>query len=115
MQRKGQMSTTNDPPKDTKSLDGFPSNGPGSGPAALAGPPFPQTRETARQWFRDNGVNITEWCRQKGVGLQRVKDLLRGKDKGHRGESHLAAVALSLKVRHVLIPDATAPDRKDER
>jgi gp16 family phage-associated protein len=59
--------------------------------------PHPQTPETARQWFKSNGVCILHWARHFGFSRYTVFDLLRRMQKGTRGESHQAAVALGLK------------------
>lgn len=48
-------------------------------------------------WFRANGINVSQWCRERGISRQVVVDLLRGKRKGFRGEAHRAAIALRLK------------------
>lgn len=53
-------------------------------------------------WFRANGITITSWCRQQGLSYHVVKELLYGRNKGIRGESHRAAIALGIK------PDPTA-------
>lgn len=48
-------------------------------------------------WFRANGVTISHWSREHGFSYDVVKELLYGRNKGVRGESHRAAVALGLK------------------
>lgn len=57
-----------------------------------------RTPEQARAWFDAHGINVSEWCRQRGFNRYVVVDLLRGKRKGRRGEAHLAAIALGLKA-----------------
>jgi len=69
-----------------------------------AGPSFPQTPDSARQWFRDHGITIKVWAQRRGHRLQTVKDLLRGKIKGERPEAHAAAVDLGLKPAPVSHP-----------
>ncbi|MDR3055235.1 MAG: hypothetical protein LBU53_07520 [Zoogloeaceae bacterium] len=73
--------------------------------------PYPQTRQTARAWFLDNGVCIAEWARDQGLSYQRVKDFFRRQQmpKGVRGEAHRVAVALGLKKNPNLRVDLTAP------
>lgn len=60
-------------------------------------PTYPCTRTEAKQWFRDHGVCINEWAEANGLSRYAVFDLLRGKRKGFRGETHRAAVLLGLK------------------
>ena len=48
-------------------------------------------------WFRAQGINVSQWCRERNINRQVVVDLLRGKRRGYRGEAHRAAVALGLK------------------
>lgn len=58
-------------------------------------------------WFRAHGVTISHWSRENGFSYDVVKELLYGRNKGMRGESHRAAVALGLK------PDPTqSPERQ---
>ncbi|MDU8925450.1 DNA-binding protein [Aggregatibacter aphrophilus] len=59
--------------------------------------PYPQTVESAHQYFIIHGINRSEWCRAMGLKVQTVTDILRGKGKGTWGEAHLAAVALGMK------------------
>ena len=59
--------------------------------------PYPQTVDSAHQYFIKHGINRSEWCRQMGVKVQTVSDLLRGQLKGTWGESHHVAVLLGLK------------------
>jgi gp16 family phage-associated protein len=58
---------------------------------------YPQTPETAATKFRDDGICISHWCRDLGLPRMNVVDLIRKRNKGYRGNSHLAAVALGLK------------------
>jgi gp16 family phage-associated protein len=66
---------------------------------------YPQTPQTASQWFRDHGICIAHWARHFGYSRYTVTDLLRGMQKGRWGESHRVAVALGLKPD----PDRSAP------
>ena len=50
-----------------------------------------------RDRFRANGVAISAWCRQEGLSYHVVRELLYGRNKGIRGESHRAAIALGIK------------------
>jgi gp16 family phage-associated protein len=56
-----------------------------------------QTPQQARQWFRDHGISISQWCRDNNVSRHTVNDLLRGKQHGYYGDSHRVAVLLRLK------------------
>ena len=55
------------------------------------------TPEQARKWLRANGISATDWAKKNGFSRYTVTDLLRGRCKGHRGDSHRAAIALRLK------------------
>ena len=59
--------------------------------------PYPQTPTTAAAWFVRHGVCKTAWAEAHKFSRHIVVDLLRGKNKGHRGKSHNAAIALGLK------------------
>lgn len=50
-----------------------------------------------RAELRAHGINLREFCDQRGISYQAARELLIGKSKGHRGEAHKAAVALGLK------------------
>ncbi|WP_371321277.1 DNA-binding protein [Achromobacter seleniivolatilans] len=60
-------------------------------------------------WFRANGVTISSWCRQEGLSYHVVRELLYGRNKGIRGESHRAAIALGIK------PDPKTLDKEDSK
>ena len=59
--------------------------------------PYPQTRESAAQWFRRHGVCKAHWAKYFNLERTTVEHLLRGKLKGNFGKSHEAAVMLGLK------------------
>lgn len=56
-----------------------------------------RTPEQVRRWFIENGISQAEWSRKNGFSHLVVRDLLRGKRLGVRGEAHRAAIALRLK------------------
>lgn len=58
---------------------------------------YPQTLESAREYFIRHGINRTEWARHFGLPRTVVEHLLGGKLKGRRGTAHAAAVKLGLK------------------
>ncbi|MBF8779097.1 DNA-binding protein [Pseudomonas fulva] len=57
----------------------------------------PLTPEQARSELDRVGMSIAEFCRQHGLNKNLVSDLLNGRKKGRRGESHRAAVLLGIK------------------
>ncbi len=59
--------------------------------------PYPQTPESAHAALRAAGTCIAHWANDLGLTRMAVVDALRGKNKGHRGMAHQAAVALGLK------------------
>lgn len=56
-----------------------------------------QTPEQARAVLDREGKSIAEFSRQHGLNKNLVSDLLNGRKKGRRGESHRAAVLLGIK------------------
>ena len=74
--------------------------------AAFAGTlPFLPTFKTAEQVqreFREAGISVAEWARVHGFDRNAVVDVLRGHRQGNFGEAHRVAVALGLKVGHVV-------------
>lgn len=57
----------------------------------------PHTPEQARAELDRAGLSIAEFCRQHALNKNLVSDLLNGRKKGRRGESHRAAVLLGIK------------------
>lgn len=53
--------------------------------------------EEARAKLDEQGLSIARWAVQHGLNPNTVSDLLNGRKKGVRGESHNAAVLLGLK------------------
>lgn len=43
------------------------------------------------------GINLRALCSERGISYQAARDLLCGRARGLRGETHKAAVALGLK------------------
>lgn len=72
-------------------------------------PPYPKTPQQARAWFASNGISITDWCHYHQLNRYIVTDLLRGRLKGVRGDTHHAAIALGLK------PDPATLSAADHR
>ena len=50
-----------------------------------------------RAELRRAGVSIAAWARANDVSYSLTHELLAGRTKGHRGESHVIAVLLGLK------------------
>ncbi len=53
--------------------------------------------EEVRTDFDRRGVNVSKWARNHGLTRQAVFDVISGKTKGKRGDSHKAAVLLGIK------------------
>jgi len=51
----------------------------------------------ARQWFREQGVSVTEWSMARGFTPALVHVVLKGERKCLRGQSFKIAVALGLR------------------
>lgn len=68
--------------------------------------PAPLTPEQARAQLDRAGISIVEFCRTHSLNKNLVSDLLNGRKKGRRGESHRAAVLLGIKQGE--IPATTA-------
>lgn len=47
--------------------------------------------------FIQNGISVRGWAREHNFSPYTVRDLLRGKNRGLRGKSHEAAIALGIK------------------
>jgi len=54
-------------------------------------------RDEVRQWFYETGTTVTDWAGARGFHRETIYALLAGRTRGHRGEAHLAAIALGLK------------------
>ena len=59
--------------------------------------PAPVTPEQARAALDRKGMSIAEFCRIHDLNKNLVSDLLNGRRKGRRGETHRAAVLLGIK------------------
>ncbi|WP_428715055.1 DNA-binding protein [Uliginosibacterium sediminicola] len=56
----------------------------------------------ARRAFEESGIPVAEWARAQGFSANLVYQVLEGKRKCLRGQSHRIAVALGLKDGAVL-------------
>jgi len=50
-----------------------------------------------RKELHAKGINLRALCAEKNVSYQAARDVLRGRAKAFRGESHKAAILLGLK------------------
>ena len=55
------------------------------------------THSNIRHEFEHRGLSISEWARSRGFSTALVYQVLTGKRKAVRGQSHQIAVALGLK------------------
>lgn len=51
----------------------------------------------ARAVFEDSGISVAEWARARGFSTSLVYQVLEGRRKCLRGQSHQIAVALGIK------------------
>lgn len=59
-----------------------------------------------RATLRANGVNVSQWARERGFNPKLVIEVLRGERSCLRGQSHQIAVALGIKAAPVRAPAA---------
>ena len=57
-----------------------------------------RTPEELRRDFETRGMSVATWARRHGYSPFGVYDVLLGRTKGLRGESHNIAVALGIKA-----------------
>jgi gp16 family phage-associated protein len=67
-----------------------------------------ERRARARALFSRTGYSIQKWAREAGVNPRLVTEVLAGRRKGVRGQSHKIAVALGIKDG-VIVPEGTDP------
>ena len=56
-----------------------------------------RTAAEARAWLEFQGITIAQWARDHEKSDSLVREILAGKKKCHRGESHNIAVLLGMK------------------
>ena len=61
--------------------------------------PENMTPGTARSWFLDRGMTVTEWAAARGFRRENVYAALAGRTHGTRGLAYEVALALGLKRR----------------
>lgn len=64
-----------------------------------------------RARFEASGTVVAEWARDRGFNANMVHQVLAGRGKWKRGETHRIAVALGLK-QEAAPPGTTAPPRR---
>jgi gp16 family phage-associated protein len=60
-----------------------------------------RTIEEVRREFKDTGVSVSEWARDRGFSVPLVYGVLSGRRPATRGQSHNIAVALGLKAGRI--------------
>lgn len=66
-------------------------------PLPEAEPATPRTSEQARAWLSYLGITIAQWAREHQFSEPLVREILAGRKKCLRGQSHNIAVALGMK------------------
>jgi len=61
-----------------------------------------RTNEQIRSKFEQGGLCICEWARRNGFSPALVYQVLSGRRRALRGQSHKIAVALGLKKGHII-------------
>ncbi|WP_322528536.1 DNA-binding protein [Salinicola sp. LHM] len=70
---------------------------------------MPLSLAQARDRLDRRGISLAEFSRVNDLNPNLVSDLLAGRKKGRRGESHRAAVLLGIKEGFVEAPNAVNP------
>lgn len=65
-----------------------------------------KTTAEVRAELKRKGISISQWATANGISVLLVYQLLSGRRKGDRGESHRAAVLLGLKDGEIVKGDA---------
>lgn len=76
----------------------------------------PRTPKEARDWLSYLGITIAQWAREHKFSEPLVREILAGRKKCLRGQSHNIAVALGMKHGvHTTSPARVAPAQGLER
>ncbi|MGV8918096.1 MAG: DNA-binding protein [Pseudomonas sp.] len=67
-----------------------------------------RTAAQAKAWLEQQGKSVQEFAREHSVDPATTYQILAGRKKGRRGESHKVAVLLGMKIG--TIPGDTRPD-----
>lgn len=57
-----------------------------------------RTHKEARAWLDFQGISIAQWAREHGFSDSLVREVLAGRKKCRRGQSHNIAIALNMKA-----------------
>ncbi|MCW2390943.1 gp16 family phage-associated protein [Sphingobium sp. B1D7B] len=68
-----------------------------SGPGVSRSESFTQRIYAVRKQFAASGISVTKWAMDRGFNPTQVHNVLSGKRRCVRGESHRIAVALGVK------------------
>ncbi len=71
-----------------------------------------RTAEEVRAEFQRKGISISAWAIANGFSSNLVFEVLSGRKKAMRGQSHKIAVALGMKEGEIVNNIANALDRK---
>lgn len=55
------------------------------------------SRAEARESIRKQGITVKQWSKERGLKSKTVFEVLSGRNRGHWGEAHRAAVLLGIK------------------
>ncbi|WP_313401726.1 DNA-binding protein [Stenotrophomonas sp.] len=67
--------------------------------------PATRTPKQAKEWLAKQGKTVQEFAREHGLDPFTCYQVLSGKKKGMRGESHRAAVLLGIKEGVADVPE----------
>lgn len=71
-----------------------------------------RTADQVKAEFRHKGISITAWALANGYSTNLVFEVLAGRKKAMRGQSHKIAVALGMKEGEIVSDIGNALDRK---
>lgn len=57
-----------------------------------------RTHDQARAWLSYQGISVAQWARERGFSEALCREILAGRKKCLRGQSHNIAVALGMKA-----------------
>ena len=60
------------------------------------------SHQEVKEEFKRKGLSIAAWSRQHGLHQSLVYEILAGRKKCHRGQSHKCAVLLGIKAGEIV-------------
>ncbi|SNS05972.1 phage-associated protein, BcepMu gp16 family [Humidesulfovibrio mexicanus] len=63
---------------------------------------IPRTSQDVKKEFERKGISVASWARANGFETNLVFEVLSGRKKGVRGQSHKIAVKLGLKAGEII-------------